>query len=242
MISLDEKLFAALCSGLLLVSIATAAPAQNGRRELLEKALDKKKIQGLSVSVEGGTVGLSGKVRNVFHKNEALELALAQPDVEAVDADIEISEAESDKKLGEEVVGQLRRYTRFTVFDDVNAYVQNGRVALVGWVTEPFKKTELENKLHDVLGIQDFRNEIQVLPTSSSDERLRQVLANKLYRDGSFSDFAMMPIPPVHIIVERSRVILTGIVGSQLLKQKAEVIIRGTPGVLSVENRLVIGR
>lgn len=243
--SADAKPLAVVCLGLLVASVATAAiqrPLQNERRETLEKALDEEKIEGLSVSVEGSTVGLSGKVRNVFHKNEALQIALSQPDVTSVDADIEISTAESDQKLGEEVVGQLRRYTRFTVFDDVNAYVQEGRVALVGWVTEPYKKRELENKLHDVLGIQDFRNDIQVLPTSSADERLRQVLANKLYRDESFADFATMVIPPVHIIVERSRVILTGVVRSQLLKQKAEAILRGTPGVLSVDNRLVVAR
>jgi osmotically-inducible protein OsmY len=41
--------------------------------------------------------------------------------------------------------------------------------------------------------------------------------------------------------VQNSRVILTGVVNNQLMKQKAESIIRGTPGVLSVESRLRLG-
>jgi osmotically-inducible protein OsmY len=49
-----------------------------------------------------------------------------------------------------------------------------------------------------------------------------------------------MPIPPIHLIVSGSRVIITGVVGNQLMKQKAESIVRGTPGVLSVESQLRI--
>ena len=67
-----------------------------------------------------------------------------------------------------------------------------------------------------------------------------RMLANRLYRDSTFSDFASMPIPPIHLIVSGSRVIITGVVGNQLMKQKAESIIRSTPGVLSVESRLRI--
>ena len=91
------------------------------------------------------------------------------------------------------------------------------------------------------IGIQEFANDIEVLPTSQSDERLRQALWSRLYCDPTFSDFASMSIPPVHIIVSRSRVFLTGVVNNQLMKQKAESIIRQTPGVLSVESRLRIG-
>jgi osmotically-inducible protein OsmY len=94
--------------------------------------------------------------------------------------------------------------------------------------------------MHKIIGIQEFKNDIEVLPVSLSDQRLREVLANRLYRDSTFSDFASMPIPPIHLIVSGSRVIITGVVGNQLMKQKAESIIRSTPGVLSVESRLRI--
>jgi osmotically-inducible protein OsmY len=213
-------------------------PDEQVRAEI-EKALSKDKIK-LQVSVQGGTAALKGQVRNIFQKNRALEIALGEPEVQNADADIEIAAAESDQKLGEEVVKEIRKYSRFTVFDDCSAFIKEGKVAIFGWVTEPYKKTEIEKRLHKVIGIQEFKNDIEVLPASISDQRLRETLVNRLYRDSTFSDFASMPIPPIHIIVSGSRVILTGVVGNQLMKQKAESIIRGTPGVLSVESRLRI--
>jgi osmotically-inducible protein OsmY len=206
----------------------------------IEKAFSKDKI-GLQVSYQSGTAKLTGKARNVFEKNRALELALAEPEVQNVDTDVEVAAPESDQKLGEEVVKEIRKYSRFTVFDDCSAFIKEGKVALFGWVTEPYKKTEIEKRLHKIVGIQEFKNDIEVLPVSLSDQRLRETLANRLYRDSTFSDFASMPIPPIHIIVSGSRVILTGVVSNQLQKQKAESIIRGTPGVLSLESQLRIG-
>lgn len=208
-------------------------------RASIEKALLKDKIQ-LQVSFQGGTATLKGQVRNIFQKNRALEIALGEPEVQTADAEIEIATPESDQKLGEEVVKEIRKYSRFTVFDDCSAYIKDGKVGLFGWVTEPYKKTEIERRLHKVIGIQEFKNDIEVLPVSTSDQRLRETLADRLYHDSTFSDFASMPIPPIHLIVSRSRVIITGVVGNQLQKQKAESIIRGTPGVLSVESRLRI--
>jgi osmotically-inducible protein OsmY len=208
-------------------------------RASIEKALGKDKIK-LQVSFQSGTATLKGQVRNIFEKNRALEIALGEPEVQNADADIEIAAPESDQKLGEEVVKEIRKYSRFTVFDDCSAFIKEGKVAVFGWVTEPYKKTEIEKRLHKVIGIQEFKNDLEVLPVSLSDQRLRDTLASRLYRDSTFSDFASMPIPPIHIIVSGSRVILTGVVGSQLMKQKAESIIRGTPGVLSVESRLRI--
>jgi osmotically-inducible protein OsmY len=209
-------------------------------RATIDKALSKDKID-LEVTFQGGTATLTGKARNVFQRNRALELALAEPEVQNVDANVEIAAAESDQKLGEEVVKEIRKYARFTVFDDCSAFVKEGKVAIFGWVTEPYKKTEIEKRLHKVIGIQDFKNDLEVLPVSLSDQRLREVLWNRIYRDSTFSDFASMPIPPIHIIVSGSRVILTGVVGNQLQKQKAESLVRGTPGVLSLDSRLRIG-
>jgi osmotically-inducible protein OsmY len=206
----------------------------------IEKALAKDKIQ-LQVTFERGSATLKGKARNVFQKNRAIELALAEPEVENVDTDIEIAAPESDQKLGEEVIKEIRKYSRFTVFDDCSAFVKEGRVAIFGWVTEPYKKTEIEKRLHKIVGIQEFKNDLEVLPVSSADQNLRNALFRRLYSDPMFSNFASMPIPPIHIIVSRSRVILTGVVGTQMEKQKAESIIRGTPGVLSLDSKLRIG-
>lgn len=229
-----------IASVLAVALLGFAQRADEQVRAEIEKALSKDKIK-LEVTVLNGTATLKGQVRNVFQKKRAVEIALEEPEVQNVDAEVEIAAPESDQKLGEEVVSEIRKYSRFTVFDDCSAYIKDGKVGLFGWVTEPYKKTEIEKRLHKVIGIQEFKNDIEVLPVSTSDQRLREILANRLYSDSTFSDFASMPIPPIHIIVFGSRVILTGVVGSQLQKQKAESIIRGTPGVLSLESRLRIG-
>jgi osmotically-inducible protein OsmY len=236
--------FQKLCAALTLLVLASAgsvaAQTSDPAATQIEKALAKEKIK-LSVSKAGGRVMLKGEVRNVFQKDRAVEIALAQPDVQSVDTEIEFATAESDQKLGEAVIKELRKYTRLTVFDDASAFVQEGNVVLTGWVTEPYKKTELEKRLYRVIGIRNFKNALEVLSNSISDASLRQVLSTRLYTDPTFSDFASMPIPPIHIIVQNSRVILTGAVNTQLMKQKAESIIRQTPGVLAVDSRLRVG-
>lgn len=228
----------ALC--LCLPAIGTAQQSPDQVRESIEKKLKKEKIT-LQVEVSGANAVLTGRVRNVFAKDSAVAIALEHPEVEEVEANVEIATAESEAELGKEVANQLRRYGNFTVFDDAGAIVKEGSVVLMGFVTEPYKKTGLEKRLYKVLGIQEFDNQIKVLPNLTQDVRLRRTLANRLYRDPMFSDFASMSIPPIHIIVERSRVLLTGVVSNEMMKLRAEQIIRTTSGVLSVENRLQVG-
>ncbi len=232
-----------LTVALLFLALPASLLAQRSPGEILkqiEKGFKKEKIK-LNIELEGATAILTGQVRNVFAKNKAVEVALAQPEIEDVEADIEIAQAESDNELGQEVVKQIRRYGNLTIFDDAGAIVKDGSVVIMGFVTEPYKKDGIEERIHKVLGIQEFSNQIEVLPTSMQDSRLRRTLANRLYRDSMFSDYARMAHPPIRIIVKQSRVLLTGVVLNQMAKQKAESIIRQTLGVLSVESKLRFG-
>ncbi len=232
-----------LTVALLLLALPALLLAQRSPGDVLkqiEKSFKKEKIK-LNVELEGATAILTGQVRNVFAKNKAVEVALAQPEIEDVEADIEIAQAGSADELGQDVVKQIRRYGNLTIFDDANAFVKDGNIVLVGFVTEPFKKEGIEKRMQNILGIQEFSNQLEVLPNSMQDSRLRQTLANRLYRDSMFSDFAGMAHPPIRIIVKRSRVLLTGVVLNQMAKQRAESIIRQTQGVLSVENKLRFG-
>jgi osmotically-inducible protein OsmY len=206
----------------------------------IEKDFKKKDIKGVNMEVREGTAFLSGRPRNVFVRDRALEIALAH--VEEVESEMEIATPEGEKELGEDIIDAIRRYTRIEIFDDVNAFVKDGKVALVGWVTEPYKSTEIEKRMVKIIGIQEFENKIGVLPTSQNDRSLRIRLANRLYSDSLFEDYASMVHPPIRIIVKNSRVLLTGVVRGQLEKMKALSIIRGTNGVLSVEDRLRLER
>jgi osmotically-inducible protein OsmY len=55
-----------------------------------------------------------------------------------------------------------------------------------------------------------------------------------------FVGFAQRTNPPIHIIVDRGNVTLTGAVRSNVEKRQAESIVRSTFGVLQVTNRLAV--
>ena len=140
----------------------------------------------LGVSVAKGVVTLRGTVPHVWARDRAVKLAMEVAGVQAVDSELDIAFEESDKKLGENVAKKIRGYVFFTIYDDVNIGVEEGIVNLTGRVTWPFKATEIAERVSRVLGVQELRSEIQVLPVNSHDSRLRRVLAFRIYRDPLF--------------------------------------------------------
>ena len=152
----------------------------------------------------------------------------------------QVLQADSDKALAHDIARQVRRYTRYTIFDDVQIGVDNGVATLSGRVTMSYKAKELGNIVSRVRGVREVQNDIQTLPVSITDDRLRRSLANQIYRDSVFSTYAFHVNPPIHIVVERGNVTLTGAVATELERVKAEMIARGTFGVFNVENKLIV--
>jgi hyperosmotically inducible protein len=132
---------------------------------------------------------------------------------------------------------QVRQYTRFTIFDDVSASIENGVVTLNGKVTAPFKKDDIGARVARVSGVQSVRNEIGVLPVSPFDDDLRYRIARAIYGNSNFWQYASMANPPIHIIVERGRVTLTGVVNSNVERMLARSLAT-TFGAFSVRNEL----
>jgi osmotically-inducible protein OsmY len=107
-------------------------------------------------------------------------------------------------------------------------------------VTAAYKAKDMTRAAARVKGVLEVNNQLAELPVSIHDDRLRRSIARQIYRDPVFSRYAIQVNPPIHIIVERGWVTLTGAVNSTLERQKAEVIVRQTFGVFDVENRLRI--
>jgi osmotically-inducible protein OsmY len=210
----------------------------------IEHKFEKKKIHnggGPAVEVVNGNVILSGKVKSVWFRNEAVKLALETDGVNGVADKLEIAFGESDQKVGEEVAKKIRSYPFFTVYDDANIALNEGHVTLTGYVTMPFKTQEIAKRVSKVMGVQSVTTEIETLPTNIGDGRLRARLTRRIYGDPMFREYAYRLNPPIHIIVVRGKVALTGAVRSRVEKLKAEHIARGTFGVFNVENRLSVG-
>jgi hyperosmotically inducible protein len=142
-----------------------------------------------------------------------------------------------DVRVAEDVAHSITGYTRLTIFDDINATVENGMVALTGKVTMPYKKDDLERRIAKLDGVRSVRNEIGVLPVSQFDDELRYRVSRAIYGNPTFWNYAAMANPPIHIIVEGGHVTLAGVVNSNVERMLARSLATGL-GELSVTNAL----
>ncbi len=142
-----------------------------------------------------------------------------------------------DLQVFRDVSKQVLRYTRFTIFDSVHAGVDDGVVTLTGKVTMPFKSTDIAKRVAKVNGVREVHNRIEVLPVSIFDDELRYRIARAIYGNLSFSHYAAMVNPPIHIIVQRGRVTLEGVVNSNVERMLARSLATGF-GSFSVTNNL----
>ena len=147
-------------------------------------------------------------------------------------------EGRKDLQVFNDISKAVTRYSQFTIFDSVDASVKDGVVTLTGRVTMPYKKEEIEKRVAKIDGVRQVRDQISVLPVSRFDDQLRHRIARAIYSNPNFWNYAIMADPPVHIVVEHSRVTLTGVVQSEVDRMLARSIATSQFGVMSVVNNL----
>jgi hyperosmotically inducible protein len=123
-----------------------------------------------------------------------------------------------------DVQKQILQYPHFTIFDSVSAQVENGTVTLIGKVTMPYKRDDIIRRVSKVPSITKVNNQIDVLPVSQFDDELRFRIARAIYSHGNFRPYASMVNPPIHVIVDRGRVTLEGVVNSEVDRMLARSI------------------
>jgi hyperosmotically inducible protein len=231
---------------LLLVASSGAAAQRSVSDEaigrLVTQRLMDEDITTVGVSVASGIVTLRGTVRTLWIKQRAIEETRRVDDVISVVSALTVPRGESDERIAAQVAQRLRRYVFFTIFDDADVEAHDGIITLTGRVTMPYKAEAFVDLAAHVPGVQEVRNEVRTLPSSLFDDQLRYAVARQIYGDSLFSRYATQVNPPVHIIVERGRVTLTGVVFSEVERQKAEAIARGTFSVMGVTNKLRVER
>jgi hyperosmotically inducible protein len=146
-------------------------------------------------------------------------------------------QAIADSALEMTVIRSINSYSRFTIFDDVNIAVDSGIVTLSGKVTMPFKRHEIASRVARLDGVREVKNDLEVLPVSVYDDELRRKIARAIYGNSAFWQYAAMINPPIHIIVERGRVTLTGVVATEVDRALARSLAAGF-GEFSVVNAL----
>lgn len=143
----------------------------------------------------------------------------------------------SDYEIFKDSASKVNSYVYFTVFDDVSLSVDEGIVTLVGKVTMPYKRTDIEKRVSKVEGVRAVENQLSVLPVSQFDDDLRYQIARSIYGNSSFWQYAAMANPPIHILVEHGRVTLTGVVNSEVERMLARSLAVSF-GAFTVKNDL----
>ena len=132
-----------------------------------------------------------------------------------------------DLAIFNDVSQQIQRYAYFTIFDTVSADVDGGAVVLTGKVTSPFKATEIAKRAAKVDGVRSVTNRIETLPVSSFDDELRLRIARAIYNHPALTIYGHGLNPSIHVIVERGRVTLDGVVNNDADRVVAGMAARG---------------
>lgn len=147
---------------------------------------------------------------------------------------------QAEERIQREVRHQLLLLPYLTVFDNLAYRVQGYNVTLMGQVTRPVLKSDAENVVKHIEGVEKVDNQIEVLPTSPMDDGLRRRLFVAIYGYPSLEKYAMPVIKPIRIIVKNGHVTLEGVVDSEADKNTAGIRANGVPGIFSVNNNLQV--
>jgi len=133
----------------------------------------------------------------------------------------------SDADIAKKLLHEIRMYSRYTIFDNINFQVNEGAVELLGEVSQPFKKADLGRIAQHVPGVTSVANDLKVLPLSPMDNQLRMQVARAIFRDPVLFQYGRQPMPPIHIIVDNGHVTLEGVVRTDMEKNEAGIRANG---------------
>lgn len=152
--------------------------------------------------------------------------AIAQPSSRAME------------RIQREVRHEILMLPFYGVFDNINFQVDGDKLTLIGEVTRPTLKSSAEAVVKKIEGIESVNNQIEVLPVSSIDDRIRVAVHRAIYRHPGLDRYAIQAVPPIHIIVKNGHVRLEGVVASEADKNLAGIRANSVSGVFSVANNL----
>lgn len=142
------------------------------------------------------------------------------------------------ERIEREVRHELVMLPYYGVFDNLAYRVDGDTVTLMGEATRPTLKSDAENVVKRIEGVERVVNNIKVLPLSPNDDRIRLATYRAIYGQTGLDRYALQAVPPIHIIVENGNVTLEGVVVTQADKDMAGIRANGVPGVFSVKNNL----
>ena len=128
----------------------------------------------------------------------------------------------------------------YGVFDAIGFKVEGYNVTLFGAVTRPTLKDDAARAVKGIEGVERVDNKIEVLPVSFFDDDIRRRMFRAIYGYTPLQRYALPPIKPIRIIVNRGHVTLVGVVDSKGDRDLVNIRANGVPDVFSVTNNLSV--
>ncbi|MGA3325774.1 MAG: BON domain-containing protein [Terriglobia bacterium] len=206
-----------------------AAPPDTDSQAMqsIQSRLNHTQVQkhgDVQVTYAGGVATLTGTVDNLGSKLDVEKAVQKTRGVTQVVDNIQVrADDATDQQILEQARHQIVMYYAYGIFDNVELEAHRGTLTVSGQVTQPFKKTDMGRILERVKGVAVVQNNLEVLPLSTMDDRLRLQLARAIYGDPFFIRYSLQAIPPIHIIVKNGNVTLEGVVASSMDRTKADM-------------------
>ena len=146
----------------------------------------------------------------------------------------------AEQNIMREVRHEILMLPYYGVFDAIG-YTVNGRdVTLTGYVTRDTTKKDAADAVKRIEGVEHVNNQIEALPPSSIDDRIRLAEFRAIYGYPALQRYDLGTIKPIRIIVKNGHVTLAGVVDSEGDKNIAGIRAKGVPGTFSVTNNLQV--
>jgi hyperosmotically inducible periplasmic protein len=167
--------------------------------------------------------------------------AFASPSAVAQDAQGAALDQKSYDRIVHEVRHELVMLPYYNVFDVLTYKVDpDGTVTLNGAVVNPVLKSDAENSVKRIEAVPRVVNNIEVLPTSFNDDRIRRAAYRAIYGNSVLNTYQLRAVPPIHIIVKNGQITLEGVVAREMDKTVAGMQANQVHGAFSVTNNLVV--
>jgi osmotically-inducible protein OsmY len=145
-----------------------------------------------------------------------------------------------EQRLSGQVRHELNMIPQVTVFDNLAYQVDGSTVTLLGQVRDAIVKDSAEARVKHLEGVERVNNQIEILPASFNDDRIRRQVARAVFNDPRLFNYGIQSVSPIRIIVKNGHVDLDGMVRTQTDKDDAFIRANGVPGVFSVQNNLQV--
>lgn len=142
--------------------------------------------------------------------------------------------------IDNQVYHKIRGLTYYNTFDYITWQVNGSTVTLSGKTITLGTRSEAARAVKDIPGVRQVINNIEELPASSVDDRIRREALREFTDRGPGQYFAWRN-PDVHIIVENGRITLEGFVVRKSDSDLLNILANGISGVFQVTNNLKVG-